>query len=163
VAEDEAVGEAEIVEEGVAEGEALRSVVVSEPVRWTEVSSWYCSAGPVCAGGSSGFSAEASVNPAPAEIAVAARAHAGARKATAITRSHPRILPWKRSHRSTAKAPRIKANAANSATSTAAAMISPIIVTQYPTIRGRSLPLWREWPGLGVLAQDHPRMLGCGS
>jgi hypothetical protein len=93
VAEGEAVGEAEVVEEGVAEGEALRSVVVSEPVRSAEVFSWSCFAGPVCAGGSSGFSAEASVNPAPAEIAVAARAHAGVRTATVTMRSHPRILP----------------------------------------------------------------------
>lgn len=135
MAEDEAVGEAEGVEEGVAEGEALRSVVVSELVLSAEVFSWDCSAGPVWAGGSSGLSAEASVNPAPAEIAVAARAHAGAKTATAITRGHPRILSSRRSHRSTAKAPRIKANAANSATSTAAAMISPIIVTQHPTIQ----------------------------
>lgn len=157
------MGEAEAVEEGVAEGDAVLSVVVSEPLRSAEVFSTSCSAGSVFAGGWSGLSAEANVNPTPAEITVAARAHAGASTATAITRSHPRIRPRRRSHRSTANAPRIKASAANSATFTAAVMISPIIVTQHPTIRVRSLPLWRESPGHGVLAQDHSRMVGCGS
>ena len=157
------MGEAEGVKEGVAEGDALLTVVFSEPLRSAEVFSTSFSAGSVFAGGSSGLSAEVNVNPIPAEITVAARAHAGASTATAITRSHPRIRPRRRSHRSTANAPRIKANAANSATSTAAVMISPIIVTQHPTIRGRSLPLWRESPGHGVLAQDHSRMVGCGS
>ncbi len=93
MAEGEAVAEPEGVDEGVADGEALRSMVVSELVRSAEVFSWSWSAGPVCADGSSGFSAEASVNPAPAEIAVAARAHAGVRTATVTMRSHPRILP----------------------------------------------------------------------
>jgi hypothetical protein len=133
-----AVGEAVGAAEGVGEGVPLRSVVVSEPLRSAEVlSSRSSSAGSVCAGGSSGLVAEATANPTPAEITVVARAHAGASTTTTITRSHPPIRSWRRSHRSTANAPRIKANAANSATTTAALMLS-IILSQYPTIQGLS-------------------------
>jgi hypothetical protein len=133
-----AVGEAVGATEGVGEGVPLRSVVVSEPLRSAEVlSSRSSSAGSVCAGGSSGLGAEATANPTPAEITVVARAHAGASTTTTITRSHPPIRSCRRSHRSTANAPRIKANAANSATSTAALMLS-IILSQYPTIQGLS-------------------------
>jgi hypothetical protein len=132
----EAVGEAE----GVADGDALRSVVVSELLPSAEVLSRSSSAGSVCAGGSSGPSAEANANPTPAETLVAARAHAGASTTTTITRSPPRIRrSWRRPHRSTANAPTIKANAANSAASTAAVRIFSIILTQHATIQGRSL------------------------
>jgi hypothetical protein len=65
----------------VAVGDALRSVVVSGPLPSPdEVLCWFsgvvCS---VCAGGgSSGSSVAATAYPTPAEITVAARAHAGA-------------------------------------------------------------------------------------
>ena len=100
---EEAVGE----DEGVALGDALRSVVVSSvSLRWAEVLSRFSSA--VCsvgAGGVSGPSAEANPNPAAPEITVVAKAHAGASTTTTITRSHPAIRPWSKSHRSTANAP----------------------------------------------------------
>ena len=135
----EAVAEDVAEAEGVAGGVPLRSVVVSEPLRLAEVlSSRSSSAGSVCAGGSSGLSAEANANPTPAEITVVARAHAGATTTTTITRSHPRIRSWRRSHR-------IKANATNSATPTAAVMLS-IILTQHPTIQGLSLYVSRSTP-----------------
>ena len=80
----------------VAVGDALRSVVVSGPLPSAgEVLSRF--SGVVCsvrAGGCSwGSSVAATAHPTPAEITVAARAHAGAPKTTAITRSHPRIRP----------------------------------------------------------------------
>jgi hypothetical protein len=141
-----AVGEDVAEAEGVAGGVPLRSVVVSEPLRSAEVlSSRSSSAGSVCAGGSSGLGAEANANPTPAEITVVARAHAGATTTTTSTRSNPRIRSWRRSHRSTANAPRIKANATNSATPTAAVMLS-IILTQHPTIQGLSLYVSRSTP-----------------
>ena len=172
---EEAVGE----EESVAEGDALRSVVVSSvSLRWAEVlsrSSAVCSVG---AGGSSGPSTEANPNPAPAETTVAARAHAGASTTTAITRSHLRIFPWRMSHRSTANAPRIKVTATNSATSTTTVMLS--IITQNHTIQGCFLPLsqystrvpidrkrscryytaTREPPALVILPSERPEPRG---
>ena len=99
MAEAEGVGEAE----GVAVGDALRSVVVSGPLPSAdEVLCWFC--GFLCsvrAGGScsSGSSVTATVHPIPAETTVAARAHAGAPTSTAITRSHPRLRPPRRSHK----------------------------------------------------------------
>ena len=78
MAEAEGVGEAE----GVAVGDALRSVVVSGPLPSAdEVLCWF--SGVVCliragGGGSSGSSVTATAHPTPAEITVAARAHAGA-------------------------------------------------------------------------------------
>src|SRR5829696_7198641 len=111
---DEAVGEAV----AMAVGEALRSVVVSGSLTSAdEVLCWFsgvvCS---VCTGGcSSGSSHTATAPPTPAEITVAARAHAGAPTTTAITRSHPRLRSRRRSHR-------IKVNAPDSATSIGAAV-----------------------------------------
>ncbi len=123
-------------DEVVALGDALRSVVVpSVSLRWAEVlsrsSSAVCSVG---AGGSSGPSAEANPNPAPPETTVAAKAHAGASTITIITRSHPAIRPWRKSYRSTANTPSIKANPTNSVTSTTDVMLS-IIVTEHLTIQ----------------------------
>jgi hypothetical protein len=121
------VGEAITVGEAVAVavGEALRSVVVSGFLPSAdEVLCWFsgvvCS---VCAGGcSSGSSVAATAHPTPAEITVAARAHAGAPTTTAIMRSHPRLRSRRRSHRIKANAPTIKVNAPNSATSIGAAV-----------------------------------------
>lgn len=144
VAVGEAVGEAE----SVAEGVPLRSVVVSEPLRSAEVLSLRSSsAGSLCVSGSSGPSAEANANPATAEITVATRAHAGATTTTTTTRSPPRMrCSRRRSHRSTANAHRIKANATNSATSTATVMLS-IILTHHPTTQGPSLYVsWSTHP-----------------
>src|SRR5829696_9681918 len=152
VAEAEGVGEAVTVGEAVAVavGDALRSVVVSGPLPSAdEVLCWFsgvvCS---VCAGGgSSGSSVTATAHPTPAEITVAARAHAGAPTTTAITRSHPRLRPRRRSHRIKVNAPRIKVNAPNSATSIGAAVpICSIILnhqqqTTPPGGRLRSLRL----------------------
>jgi hypothetical protein len=120
VAEAEGVGEAE----GVAVGDALRSVVVSGPLPSAgEVLCWF--SGVVCsvrAGAcSSGSSVAATAHPTPAEITVAARAHAGAPTTTATTRSHPRPRPRRRSHK-------IKVNAPNSATSIGAVPICSIIL-----------------------------------
>jgi hypothetical protein len=127
VAEAEGVGEAVTVGEDVAVAvvDALRSVVVSGPLPLAdEVLCWF--SGVVCsvgAGGcSSGSSHTATAPPTPAEITVAARAHAGAPTTTAITRSHPRHRPRRRSHRIKVNAPRIKVNAPNSATSIGAAV-----------------------------------------
>jgi hypothetical protein len=128
------VGEAVTVGEAVAVavGEALRSVVVSGTLPSVEeVLSRF--SGVVCsvrAGGgcSSGSSDTATVHPTPAEITVAARAHAGAPTTTAITRSHPRIRPRRWSHTIKANAPTIKVNAANSATSIGALPICSIIL-----------------------------------
>jgi hypothetical protein len=151
----EAVGEAV----GVAVGDALlRSVVGSEPLppsSAAEVLSWAsCALCSVCVGGgSSGASVEATAHPTTAEITVAARAHAGAPTTTAITRGHPRIRPRRRPHRIKANAPRMKANAANSATPIAAVPISSIILSQHPTIRGPSLRL-SENPVRGKVARD---------
>jgi hypothetical protein len=93
----------------VVVGDALRSVVLSGLLTSAdEVLCWFsgvvCS---VCAGddGSSGSSVTATAHPTPAEISVAARAHAGAPTTTAIPRSHPRLRPRRRSHRIKANAP----------------------------------------------------------
>jgi hypothetical protein len=140
VAVGEDVGEAE----GVAVGDALRSVVVSRPLPSAAevLSRSSCALCSVCVGGgSSGASVAATAHPTTAEITVAARALAGAPTTTAITRSHPRIRPRRRPHRIKASAPRMKAKAANSATTIAAVLISSIILRQHPTIRGPSLRL----------------------
>jgi hypothetical protein len=120
VGEAEGVGEAVTVGEAVAVkvGDALRSVVVSGALPSADgILSRF--SGVVClmraGGGSSGSSDTATVHPTPAEITVAARAHARDPTATAITRSHPRLRPRRRSHR-------IKVNAPNSATSIGAAV-----------------------------------------
>jgi hypothetical protein len=115
----------------VAVGDALRSVVVSGPLPSAdEVLSRF--SGVVCSvrarGCSWGSSVAATAHPTPAEITVAARAHAGAPTTTAITRTHPRLRPRRRSHRIKANAPRIKVNAPNSATSIGALPISSIIL-----------------------------------
>ena len=128
------MGEAVTVGEAVAVvvGDALRSVVLSGLLTSAdEVLCWFsgvvCS---VCAGddGSSGSSVTATAPPTPAEITVAARAHAGAPTTTAIRRSHPRIRPRRKSHRIKVNAPRIKVNAPNSATSIGAVPICSIIL-----------------------------------
>src|SRR5215208_541123 len=149
-----AVGEAV----AMAVGEALRSVVVSGPLPSAdEVLCWFsgvvCS---VCAGGcSSGSSVTATAHPTPAEITVAARAHAGAPTTTAITRSHPRLRPRRRSHRIKANAPTIKVNAPNSATSIGEMPICSIILnhqqqTTSPGGRLRSLRLAPRQPPAGL-------------
>src|SRR5215203_1021515 len=125
--EGEAVAVAEAVGEAVAMavGDALRSMVVSGPLPSAdEVLCWFsgvvCS---VCTGGcSSGSSVAATAPPTPAEITVAARAHAGAPTTTAITRSHPRLRSQRRSHTIKVNAPRTKVNAPDSATSIGAAV-----------------------------------------
>ena len=130
------MGEAVTVGEAVAVavGEALRSLVVWGALPSAgEVLCWFsgvvCS---VCAGGgSSASSVTATAHPTPAEIPVAARAHAAAPTTTAITRSHPRPLPRRRSHRIKVNAPRIKVNAANSATSIGTVPISSIILNHH--------------------------------
>jgi hypothetical protein len=127
VAEAEGVGEAV----AVAVVDALRSVVVSGPLPsagevLSRFSGVVCS---VCAGGClTGSSLTATAHPTPAEITVAARAHAGAPTTTAITRSQPRLRPRRRSHRIKVNTPRIKVNAPNSATSTGAVPVCSIIL-----------------------------------
>jgi hypothetical protein len=160
----EAVGEDVGEAEGVAVGDALRSVVVSEPLppSAAEVLSWAsCALCSVCVGGgSSGASVEATAHPITAEITVAARAHAEAPTTTAITRGHPRIRPRRRPHRIKENVPRMKANAANSATPIAAVPISSIILSQHPTILGPSLRL-SENPVRGKVARDtHEALIG---
>jgi hypothetical protein len=153
----EDVGEAE----GVAVGDALRSMVVSGPLPSSaEVISWSsCALCSVCVGGgSSGASVAATAHPTPAEITAAATAHAGAPTTTAITRGHPRIRPRRRPHSIKANAPRMKANAANSATPIAAVLISSIIRSQHPTIRGPSLRL-SENPVRAKVARDTHKAL----
>jgi hypothetical protein len=155
VAEAEGVGEAE----GVAVGDALRSVVVSGPLPSAdEVLCWFC--GFLCsvrAGGScsSGSSVTATVHPIPAEINVAARAHAGGPTSTAITRSHPRLRPPRRSHKIKVNAPRIKVNAPNSATSIGAAVPICSIILNH---QKQTAP-----PGGGIQScQLSPRQLPAG-
>jgi hypothetical protein len=130
---DSAVGEAVDNAVGEAVGEAvedaLRSVVVSGSLPSASVVlSWF--SGVVFSvrpgEGSSGPNVTAAAHPTPTEITVAARAHAAAPATTAIKRIHPRIHPRRQSHRIKADAPRIKVNAANSATSIVAVPISSI-------------------------------------
>jgi hypothetical protein len=138
VAEGVAEGEAE--EDDAADGVPVRAEVGSGLFPSAEVVSG--SAGPVRAGSGSdelgrgawsGSSAVANVNPPTAEITAAASAHAGASTTTTTPRSHPRIRCWRRSHRSTANAPRSMASTAKSTTSTTAVMICIIRPTSYAT------------------------------
>lgn len=127
MAEEEAEGD------GMAEGEAVCSVVVSGRIVSSEVVSSF--AGCVRAGGSDrsagvswGSNAMDNAIPATPETTAVASAHAGASTITSITRSHPSVRSLRRSHRSTANAHRSTADTTNRAT-----LCHQIIGTYYVT------------------------------